>query len=80
MLLLEFTIEPFHEGKPGQHVRAAVDAAEALGVTVDFGPFGSSCTVAEDRAAEVTAAVVGAAFANGATHVSLHAARVGDDS
>ena len=31
MLLLEFTIEPFHEGNPGPHVTAAVAAAE-LGV------------------------------------------------
>ena len=28
MLLVEFTIEPFTEGNPGQHVRAAVDAAD----------------------------------------------------
>ena len=31
VLRLEFTIEPFHDGNPGPHVRAAVDAAEALG-------------------------------------------------
>lgn len=76
VLLLEFTIEPFHEGNPGPHVRAAVAAAEALGCAVDFGPFGSSCTVAADLAPQVTGAVVAAAFANGASHVSLHASRV----
>ncbi|HAP76518.1 MAG TPA: hypothetical protein DCR14_10585 [Acidimicrobiaceae bacterium] len=76
VLLLEFTIEPFHEGNPGPHVRAAVDAAEALGVTVEFGPFGSSCTVPEAQVAEVSGAVVAAAFANGASHVSLHAERL----
>ncbi|MCB0955605.1 MAG: hypothetical protein KDB06_03475 [Ilumatobacter sp.] len=76
MLLLEFTIEPFHEGNPGPHVRAAVAAAEALGATVDFGPFGSSCTVADELAGQVGGAVLAAAFANGATHVSLHAERV----
>lgn len=78
MLLVEFTIEPFHEGNPGQHVRAAVEAAEALGATVDFGPFGSSCTVPEALAGAVSQAVISAAFANGATHVSLHAERVED--
>ena len=26
----EFTIEPFVEGAPGPHVRAAIDVAEAL--------------------------------------------------
>lgn len=73
LLLLEFTIEPFHEGKPGPHVRAAVEAAEALGAEVDFGPFGSSCRIAAEQVAAVTGAILEAAFANGATHVSLHA-------
>ncbi|MEY4338806.1 MAG: hypothetical protein RLZ14_656 [Actinomycetota bacterium] len=73
MLLLEFTIEPFHEGNPGPHVRAAVDAAEALGAVVEFGPFGSSCRVAAAQVGEVSGAILAAAFANGATHVSLHA-------
>lgn len=73
MLLLEFTIEPFHEGKPGPHVRAAVEAAEALGVEVEFGPFGSSCAVPAAQVGAVSGAILAAAFANGATHVSLHA-------
>ena len=76
VLLLEFTIEPFTEGNPGPHVRAAVAAAEAFGVSVEFGPFGSSCTVTPAQVAEVSGAIVAEAFANGATHVSLHAARV----
>lgn len=78
MLLLEFTIEPFHEGNPGPHVRAAVAAAEALGVAVEFGPFGSSCKVAQAQLAAVSGAILAGAFANGATHVSMHAERVGD--
>lgn len=80
MLLLEFTIEPFHEGKPGPHVTAAVEAAEALGATVEFGPFGSSCTVEEAKVAAVSGAVLAAAFAHGATHVSLHAERLEADA
>lgn len=79
MLIVEFTIEPFVEGHPGRHVRAAVEAAEALGVTVDFGPFGTTCSVATDMVGAVTSAVVGAAMANGATHVSLHVARADGD-
>jgi len=74
-VLLEFTIEPFVEGNPGPHVTAAIAAAERCGATVDVGPFGSSCVVAPEQAATVVAAVVEAAFVNGATHVSLHAAR-----
>jgi hypothetical protein len=76
VLLLEFTIEPFTEGNPGPHVRAAVAAAEALGAAVEFGPFGSSCTVSQAQAADVAGAIVAQAFANGATHVSLHAERL----
>lgn len=75
MLTLEFTIEPFVEGLPGPHVLEAVAAAEALGCTVEFGPFGSSCTMPASLAGKVAAAVIGAAFANGATHVTLTAAR-----
>lgn len=78
VLLLEFTIEPFHEGNPGPHVQAAVQAAEALGVVVEFGPFGSSCVVTAQQVAEVSGAILGAAFANGATHVSLHAEQVAE--
>ncbi len=73
-MLLEFTIEPFVEGHPGPHVTAAIAAAEQFGAVVDVGPFGSSCVVAAEAGPDVVAAVVRAAFANGATHVSLHAA------
>ena len=68
---LEFTIEPFVEGKPGRHVVAAVEAASELGATVEFGPFGSSCTVEADLMPDLIASVVRAAFSNGATHVNL---------
>ena len=74
--MLEFTIEPFTEGNPGPHVRAAVAAVEGLGVTVEFGPFGSSCLVSQAQVALVSGVVVAEAFAHGATHVSLHAERV----
>ena len=80
MLLLEFTIEPFVEGEPGPHVISAVEAAQALGFEIDFGPFGSSCSVPASDAGEVVKAVVDAAFANGATHVSLHAERLTETS
>lgn len=74
-MLVEFTIEPFVEGHPGPHVTAAIAAAEQLGAAVEVGPFGSSCEVDAERAPDVVAAVLRAAFANGATHVSLHAER-----
>lgn len=78
VLTLEFTIEPFVEGQPGPHVLEAVAAAEALGATVEFGPFGSSCEVPAQLAGAVASAVIAAAFAHGATHVALTAERTID--
>ena len=68
---VEFTIEPFLEGQPGPHVTAAIDAASALGHEVEVGPFGSGCVVRSAEIADVVAAVVGAAVANGADHVNI---------
>jgi uncharacterized protein YqgV (UPF0045/DUF77 family) len=75
MVLLEFTIEPFVEGQPGPHVTRAADAVRALGFSVEFGPFGTSCVVPASRAGEVAKAIFDAAVGNGATHVSLHGER-----
>ena len=76
---LEFTIEPFVEGHPGRHVVAAVEAVEALGVTVEFGPFGSSCTVPTDVVPDAVAALTRAALDHGATHVSVHVGPATDE-
>jgi uncharacterized protein YqgV (UPF0045/DUF77 family) len=76
---LEFTVEPFVEGHPGRHVTAAVEAATATGAMVEFGPFGTSCRVEDDEMPDLVAAITRAAFAHGATHVSLHVARVPED-
>jgi uncharacterized protein YqgV (UPF0045/DUF77 family) len=73
---LEFTVEPFVEGHPGAHVTAAIDAATAAGAAVDVGPFGSTCRAADERMPEIVAAITRAAFANGATHLALHVARI----
>ncbi len=73
MQVLEFTVEPFVEGHPGPHVQAAVEAARAAGGgEVEFGPFGSSCRASGELMPGIVAAVTQAAFAHGATHVSLH--------
>jgi uncharacterized protein YqgV (UPF0045/DUF77 family) len=76
MLTVEFTVEPFVDGSPGPHVTAAVAAVEALGFTVDFGPFGTSFTVPEDRVPQVVADLLRAAYANGATYVSVDVGRL----
>lgn len=71
MLNVEFTIEPFVEGSPGAHVTAAVAAVERCGLSVDFGPFGSSFSVTKEQLPEVIAELMRAAYGNGATYVSV---------
>jgi uncharacterized protein YqgV (UPF0045/DUF77 family) len=68
---VEFTIEPFNEGQPGQHVTAPADALRAIDVDVDVGPFGSSCFVSGEQVGEVVATVVRIALEHGASHVNV---------
>jgi len=67
----EFTSEPFVEGAPGPHVRAAIDVAEAAGLAVDVGPFGTAVSGESESVLETVDAVVRAAIDHGATRVSL---------
>lgn len=67
----EFTIEPFVEGEPGPHVRAAIDVAEAAGLVVEVGPFGTSVEGGSAAVLDAVDAVVRAAVDHGATRVSL---------
>lgn len=76
MQRVEFTVEPFVEGQPGPHVTAPVDAVRARGFEVAFGPFGSECTTPTAQTPGVVAAILEAAFANGATHVTIDVAGV----
>jgi hypothetical protein len=61
-------------------VQAALDAATDAGADVDFGPFSSSCRVADELMPDIVAAVTRAAFAYGATRVSLQVSAAGDDA
>jgi uncharacterized protein YqgV (UPF0045/DUF77 family) len=72
---VEFTIEPFVEGRPGPHVNAAIAAAGEYGAAVEVGPFGSSCTVDLADVGALVGSISDAAFAQGATHVTVHVAR-----
>ena len=72
MLRVEFTIEPFVEGQPGPHVLDAVAAVEALGLSVEFGPFSSAFTAESDLVSAAVSALISRAYERGATHVSLH--------
>lgn len=79
MLQVEFTIEPFVEGRPGPHVTSAVAEAERIGAEVEMGPFGSSCSVSPDRLAELLAALGTAAFEGGATRLTVQVAIIEAD-
>jgi len=72
---VEFTVEPFVEGRPGPHVAAAIDAARAAGADVEIGPFGSSCEVDLGDVGSLVGSITDAAMGNGATHVTVHVAR-----
>lgn len=71
-------MEPFVEGQPGPHVRAAVEAVESAGCTVDFGPFGSVFETPPQRVGPVVNALLDAAYAAGATRVHVQVAPQGD--
>jgi isopentenyldiphosphate isomerase/uncharacterized protein YqgV (UPF0045/DUF77 family) len=73
--LVEFTVEPFVEGQQGPHVVAPIEALRAMGVTVEVGPFGSSCVVEPAVSGNVVATVITAAFEHGATHVTIDVSR-----
>lgn len=75
---VEFLVEPFVEGDPGDHVRAAVEAFEADGLSVDIGPFAS---VAAGPSAELAGAVgrmIESALDAGATSIRIHVGRETD--
>jgi uncharacterized protein YqgV (UPF0045/DUF77 family) len=68
---VEFTVEPFVEGRPGPHVMAAVSAAEAAGAQIEFGPFGSLGRVPADYVDAVVSGLTRAAFEAGASRVTI---------
>jgi uncharacterized protein YqgV (UPF0045/DUF77 family) len=75
VLRLEYTVEPFVEGAPGPHVRAALDAAAEGGLDVDFGPFGTTVAGGDGDVLAATDRIVRAAIEAGATRVSLQVVR-----
>lgn len=67
----EFLIEPFVEGGPGPHVRAAIDVIADSGLRWEMGPFGTTVDGASGSVMAAVAAAVEAALAAGATRVQL---------
>ena len=76
MITAEFTVEPFIEGSPGPHVKAAVQIVENAGLTVEIGPFGSSITGDESVILPLISLMLSAAVENGATRISLQVNQV----
>lgn len=74
-LRLEYTVEPFVEGAPGPHVTAALDAASATGLDVEFGPFGTTVAGADADVLSAADRIVRAAIGAGASRVSLQVVR-----
>ena len=68
---IEFLVEPFEEGAPGPHVRAAIDAASAAGADPEVGPFGTSVEADADGAGALVGSIVQAALAHGASRVGI---------
>ncbi|MGA0118076.1 MAG: hypothetical protein ACO3JF_06750 [Ilumatobacteraceae bacterium] len=77
MITVEFTIEPFEEGEPPLRVTKAVEAVEALGISVEIGVFGSSFSASADQVGPALSALTSVAYSHGATHVVIHTEAVG---
>jgi uncharacterized protein YqgV (UPF0045/DUF77 family) len=75
---LEFTVEPFVDGRPGPHVRAAIAAVEARGLDVDMGPFSTTAEAEDAVAIDAVAGLLASALEAGASRVSLQVSRVAE--
>jgi uncharacterized protein YqgV (UPF0045/DUF77 family) len=68
---LEFFVEPFVEGQPGPHVKAALAVVQDSGLAVEVGPFGSVTAGPIGPILEAVHELLAAAMAAGATRVSI---------
>jgi uncharacterized protein YqgV (UPF0045/DUF77 family) len=73
---VEFTIEPFVEGKPGPHVKSALDQLRARGIAVEIGPFASTIEGEHHLLLRSLEPLITASLANGASNVSLGVSKV----
>ena len=72
---LEFFVEPFAEGRPGPHVKAAIDTAASRGFEIDVGPFGSVARGELDALIDAASPLLRNALAAGAYRISVHLSR-----
>jgi uncharacterized protein YqgV (UPF0045/DUF77 family) len=77
-LVAEFTTEPFDvEGQPPAHATQALEAAREAGLESDFGPLGTTVRGEDEVLLPAVGRVLEAAFANGASQVTLQVRRDG---
>jgi predicted transcriptional regulator YheO len=69
---VEFTIEPFVEGSPGEHVSAAIASMRADGFEVEIGPFSSSVNGDVALVSSAVSRMTYAAMVAGATSVAVN--------
>ena len=73
---VEFTVEPFVDGHPGEHVRAAWMAVEAHGCELAAGPLSSETEVPEAVVGDVVGDLLRAALDHGATRVTFQVEQI----
>ena len=77
-LVAEFTTEPFEvEGEAPAHAAEAFRAAQEAGLECDLGPLGTSVRGEQEVLLPALTGVLEAAFAHGATQVTVQVRRDG---
>lgn len=71
---VEFLVEPFVEGAPGNHVAAAVDAFTSRDLNVELGPFSSVVSGSLDEIGGAVGAMIVQAMRSGATNINVQVA------
>ncbi len=69
---VEFLVEPFNEGEPGDHVQSGIEALQAHGLDVELGPFASVAAGDPDVVATAVGDLIKAALGRGATSLRIH--------
>jgi len=77
-IAVEFLVEPFIEGKPGDHVDAAIRAFSNRDIDVELGAFASVASGPLDDVGEAVGAMIVDAIRSGATSINLQVANGAD--
>jgi uncharacterized protein YqgV (UPF0045/DUF77 family) len=76
MAELEFLVEPFVEGRPGPHVRAAVDAVREADLEPTLGAFSTHATGDVAAISRAVASLIERSIAAGAERIQIHVSTV----